>query len=158
MKKIFMILLILFSSTSHAILCNVNVSDPRYNVVSYIRNQTSCVTTTQANPTLHKNVIGVTLLVMALNQFVENKKSEIADTSKEILLGEYAVVSCNMKNNKDSTYMQKINFLLNDKKAVSIFPDNTSIGNIYENIRDFYKNFSSTMQFKAFTYYIFFIV
>ena len=69
MKKLMLLSALMFFSyipKAEAVLCVVQTSDPRYNVASYVRNQTSCKTTQYANPASISGKLIVTLIAVNL--------------------------------------------------------------------------------------------
>jgi hypothetical protein len=76
------------SVDANAALCVVQTSDPRYNVASYVRNQTSCKTTQYANSAdvTGKLVVAIAA-VFLINKFIdyiqsEQKKEEFVNALK----------------------------------------------------------------------------
>ena len=85
MKKLIAIALFSIASQAHAVLCVVQTSDPRYNVASYIRNQTSCNTTQYAGgPSLTRLAVSIVALGLIV-KFIdiissESKKEEFVNS------------------------------------------------------------------------------
>jgi len=114
MKKVLTATILAVSCvSSYADLCTIITKDPRYSVASFVRNQTACVTTTQAGVSAAK--LGpIILTAAALFYLSERMETSAKEELVEILSNDYKIVACGDPDAKQSIWdkAQYIEFLV----------------------------------------------
>lgn len=120
MKKFFAATLMAIACNANAnVLCEIITKDPRYNVSSYFRTQTACVTTNHAGTTgIASQVarLGAIIIVVQSLEFLAQKRNENRDRKiLEMLTKDYKIVKC------DAPYQGKkyTQFLVGKDQAIA---------------------------------------